>query len=98
ETKLADGIAISTPHPEALRILSKEVERVVEVDDRSIEHAMKLLFKTTHNVAEGAGAAALAAVLQEKEGLRGKKIAAVLSGGNVDTEIYRKILSTASPQ
>jgi len=53
---------------------------------------MRILFDDTHNVAEGAGAAALAAIVQEKRQLSGKRVAAVLSGGNVDRDVYREVL------
>ena len=60
-----------------------------------ISAAMRLLFTATHNVAEGAGAASLAAALQERESLRGKRVGLVLSGGNVDREVYAAELARA---
>jgi len=66
------------------------------VDDDAVEEAMRIYFRCTHNVAEGAGAASLAAVLQEPERVRGKKVAAILTGGNVDTEVYARVLAEQS--
>jgi len=91
-TEIADGIAIARPHPAAFNLVSDQIERVVEVGDDEVEEAMRTYFRCTHNVAEGAGAASLAAVLQERERVAGKKVAAVLTGGNVDTEVYRRVL------
>jgi threonine dehydratase len=93
QTEIADGIAIARPHPAAFDLVSNQIERVVEVGDDEVEEAMRTYFRCTHNVAEGAGAAALAAVLQEHERLAGKKVAAILSGGNVDTDVYRRVLA-----
>jgi len=62
------------------------------VTDDEIAVAMRILFDDTHNVAEGAGAAALAAIIQERRQLSGKRVAAVLSGGNVDRDVYREVL------
>ena len=64
----------------------------MEVSDDEIEEAMRLYFAATHNVAEGAGAAALAAALQEQSLIRGKRISLVLSGGNVDGRIFSRVL------
>jgi threonine dehydratase len=92
ETRIADGVACSVPDPDALGIIWRHVARVVMVTDDEIAMAMRVLFDDTHNVAEGAGAAALAAVIQERRQLSGKRIAAVLSGGNVDRDVYREVL------
>ncbi|HEY3133828.1 MAG TPA: threonine dehydratase, partial [Gemmatimonadaceae bacterium] len=87
-TRVADGMACRTPDPAALAIVRKGAERVVQVSDEEVESAMRALFADTHNTAEGGGAAALAALLQEKEKMRGRNIAIVLSGGNVDTSLF----------
>lgn len=87
-TQLADGMACTTPDPQALAMIRAGAERIVQVSDAEVAAAMRLYFSATHNVAEGAGAAALAAALQEREALRGKRVALVLSGGNVDREVY----------
>jgi threonine dehydratase len=92
-TRIADGMACRTPHVGALAIALAGAERVVEVSDDEVEAAMRALFADTHNTAEGGGAAALAALLQEKQTMRGKKTAIVLSGGNVDTPLFSRVLS-----
>lgn len=96
QTRIADGMAIARPHPEGFELVRNQIERIVEVSDDEVEEAMRTYFRCTHNVAEGAGASALAAVLQERERLAGKKVAAILTGGNVDTEVYARVLSARS--
>ena len=91
-TTLADGMACRTPHPEALALMRGRVDRVVEVTDDAVAAAMRHLFTDTHNVAEGAGAAALAALLAERDAMRGRRVGIVLSGGNVDAEVYAEVL------
>ena len=95
-TRIADGIAVAHPHPGGFELLRNEIERVVEVSDDAVEAAMRAYFRATHNVAEGAGAAALAAVLQESAQVAGKRVAAVLTGGNVDSDVYCRVLAGGS--
>jgi threonine dehydratase len=76
-----------------MEIIWKNVARIVEVTDAEIAQAMRIYYQDTHNLAEGAGAASLAAALQEKDSLRGKRIGIVLSGGNVDRETYLTALA-----
>jgi threonine dehydratase len=95
-TRIADGLACSTPDEVALHFINRGVERIVEVSDDEVEAAMCALFSDTHNVAEGAGAAALAALMQERRAMRGKRVAIIVSGGNVDRESFARVL-TASP-
>lgn len=94
QTRIADGVAVRQPDPAALAIIRAGAERIVQVDDDAVEAAMCVLFSATHNVAEGAGAAALAAVLQERDRLRAKKIGVVLSGGNVDRNVFARVLAS----
>lgn len=89
---LADGIACRVPDAEALEVIRRGAARLVTVTDNEIQAAMRHLFTDTHNVAEGAGAAALAALLQEREPMRGRRVAVILSGGNVDREIFASVL------
>jgi threonine dehydratase len=96
-TRIADGMACRVPEPEALEAIWRHVERIVEVDDDEIEQAMRSIFTATHNVAEGAGAAGFAAAMKERDRLRGRKVGFILSGGNVDRDVYTRILSTAPP-
>jgi threonine dehydratase len=95
-TRLADGMACRTPQPEALEIIWKYVDRIVEITDDEIAESMRIIYECTHNSAEGAGAAAVAAVAKEGDKVGGRKIAVVLSGGNVDRPLFSKVLSGAS--
>ena len=92
-TRLADGMACRTPNPEALEIIWQGVDRIVEVSDLEVAEAIRTIFECTHNVSEGAGAAALAAAMQEKSRNIGRKIAIVLSGGNIDRELFASVLN-----
>jgi threonine dehydratase len=94
-TRIADGMACRTPVEEALSIARHGAERVVLVSDDEVEAAMRALFADTHNTAEGGGAAALAALLQEKEQMRGRRVAVILSGGNVDSSVFATVLDKA---
>jgi threonine dehydratase len=94
-TRIADGLACRTPDPEALAIIREVVDEVVQVSDDEVEAAMVAYFADTHNVAEGAGAAALAAALQLKSRLAGKRVGLPLSGGNVDREVFARVLGTS---
>ncbi len=91
-TRIADGMACRTPEPEALEILWQSMARVVRVTDDEVEDAMRLIFSATHNVAEGAGAAGLAAATKERERLAGRKAAVILSGANVDRDAFARII------
>jgi threonine dehydratase len=91
---LADGMAVRVPVPEALEVILRGAERIVEVSEAEITAAMRHLFDDTHNLAEGAGAAPLAALL--KEGAApGGRYGVVLSGGNVDRALYAAVLGGA---
>ena len=92
-TKIADGVACRTPVPDALETMRGRIARVVEVSDDEVAAAMRAIFRDTHNVAEGAGAAALAAIMAEREVVRGRTIGMVLCGGNVDSDVFAKVLS-----
>ncbi len=89
---MADGLAVRVPAAEAVALINRGAERVVAVSDEAIAAAMGHYFTDTHNVAEGAGAATLAALLDEREAMAGKRVGLVLSGGNVDREVYLRIL------
>jgi threonine dehydratase len=92
-TRIADGLACSTPNPEALEQILGGVERIVRVTDDETEAAMRAYFTDTHNVAEGAAATALAAILKERALNKGKKIGVVFTGGNVDKSVFARVLS-----
>lgn len=86
----ADGIATRVPDPDALAIIRKGASRIAQVTDEEIGAAIRAYWTDTHNLAEGAGAAALAAALQDKRKLQGKRVGLVLSGGNIDFDLFRK--------
>lgn len=86
----ADGIATRVPDPQALAIILAGAERIVQVDDDEIAAAIRHYWRDTHNLAEGAAAAALAAALKEKDANRGKRVGLILSGGNIDLDLFRR--------
>ncbi len=95
-TLLADGMACRCPDANALAAMLHGVDRIVSVTDQEVAQAMRILFTCTHNVAEGAGAASFAALLQEHEQMRGKRVGVVLCGGNVDADIFARVLAGTS--
>ena len=102
-TVLADGLAVRTPEPEALALMRpsrladgaqrRGLAGIVSVSDDEVAAAMRLLYETTHQVAEGAGAAALAAAWQQRYRLHGRRVGLILSGGNVDRATYARVLA-----
>ena len=100
----ADGMACRMPNPEALDIICSGVARIVQVNDDEVANAMRVLYADTHNVAEGAGAAAMAALLQELRDdgelghARDLRVAVILTGGNVDSEIFANVLQGKTPR
>ncbi len=88
----ADGVAVRGPDPLALEIIRANVERIVQVDDSEIMAAMRSYYEDTHQLVEGAGACPLAALLQERDTMRGRKVGLVLSGGNIDRPLYARII------
>jgi threonine dehydratase len=87
---LADGLATRVPDADALAIIRKGASRIVQVSDDEIRAAITALWTDTHNLAEGAGAAALAAALQDKPKIRGKRVGLILSGGNIDFDLFNR--------
>jgi threonine dehydratase len=92
-TRIADGMAVRTPNREALDIICQQVARIVEVSDEEVAEAIALVYQCTHNVAEGAGAAPLAAMRKERARIAGRKVAGVLSGGNIDRPLLARVLT-----
>jgi len=92
-TRIADGIACRTPHPDALAQIRRGVERVVEVTDDQIEAAMRAVYDDTHNVVEGAAASSVAAMLAERDRIAGKAVGVVFTGANVDRGVFARVLS-----
>ncbi len=91
-TQIADGMACRVPDDQPLEIILQNVERVVRVTDDEVRRAMKIYFTDTHNVVEGAGAAALAAAMKDVPSPKGKRVGLVASGGNVDADVFASVL------
>jgi threonine dehydratase len=87
---LADGMATRVPDPEAFAMIQNGVARILQVTDHEIGMAVRAFWTDTHNLAEGAGAASLAAAMQEKERNRGKRIGLILCGGNIDLDLFSR--------
>ena len=98
QTAIADGLACRTPNPLAMEIIWQNVARIIEVSDAEIESAMRALYQDTHNVAEGAAAAALAGAVKEQDANHGKRIGIVLTGGNVDANVFARVLADEAVQ
>ena len=90
---MADGMAVRGPDAEALDIILKGAERIVQVSDVEIGAAMRAYYEDTHQLTEGAGAAALAALLQERDRFTDRKVGLILSGGNIDRPVYLRTLA-----
>lgn len=93
----ADGVAVRVPVAEAFEIYSKGAERIVAVSEEEIAEAMRIYYRTTHNTAEGAGAAPLAALMQERDTMSGKAVGVILTGGNIDIDKYLTVLGGGIP-
>lgn len=89
----ADGLACRVPAAEAIPVICQHAARVITVSEHEIRNAMRLYYTATHNLSEGAGAAALAGLMQERSQHAGKTVGVVLSGGNIDRALYTQILS-----
>lgn len=94
---VADGMAVRVPVPAALDVIRRGAHDVVEVSDDDIEAAMRAFFDDTHQVVEGAGAAGLAALLRARD-RHGKRSAVIASGGNVDRDLYTRVLAGLAEQ
>ncbi|MBV8937883.1 MAG: threonine dehydratase, partial [Alphaproteobacteria bacterium] len=90
---MAGGLAVRVPNPEAFGIIRRGAARIVTVSETEMRSAMRILFSDTHNIAEGAGAAPLAAALQERGRLAGRRVAVILSGGNIDRSLFAEVLA-----
>src|ERR1700728_628726 len=93
----ADGMACRDPQPEALAIVKAGAARVVTVSEDEIAEAIRIYYTTTHNLAEGAGAVPLAALLKEKARYAGKRAGLILSGGNIDMPVFARVLRGETP-
>jgi len=94
----ADGMAVRAPDVTALEIIRRGADRVVEVSDDEIAEAIRTIYSATHNCAEGAGAAALAALIKERDRLQGRRAAVILSGQNIDRPWMQAVLAGGTPR
>jgi threonine dehydratase len=94
----ADGMAVRIPDATALEVIQRGADHVVEVSDVQIAEAIRIIHRTTHNCAEGAGAAALAGLIKERDQLRGRRAAVIMSGQNIDRLWLQTVLAGATPQ
>lgn len=94
----ADGMAVRMPIREAFDIYAKGAARIVTVSDTEVAEAIRAYYHDTHNLAEGAGAAPLAALMQERGAMAGKKVGVILCGGNIDTAWFLEVMSGGVPQ
>jgi threonine dehydratase len=90
---IADGLAVRVPDAAALDIIGRHAARIVTVSEAEIRGAMRILYTDTHNLAEGAGAAPLAAAMQERSRLQGRRVAVIQSGGNIDRSLFAQVLA-----
>ena len=93
----ADGVDCRVPADEALEIIFSGAERILTVSEDEIASAMRAYYSDAHQLAEGAGAVALAGLLQEKSRMKGRRVAVVLSGGNIDAALYSRVLAGSTP-
>jgi threonine dehydratase len=93
----ADGIATREPDAEAIEVICRGAARMVLVSEDEVAEAMRIYFDDTHQVAEGAGAVPLAALLQERERMRDRNVAVILSGGNIERARFLDVLSGRTP-
>ena len=94
-TVLADGMACRIADQAALDVIAPHIDQVVKVTDEEVAQAMRAIYHDTHNVAEGAGAAAFAAAMQQRASLKGLVVGTTLCGGNVDSAVFAQVLSAA---
>ncbi|MBP5857677.1 threonine dehydratase [Marivibrio halodurans] len=92
---MADGVACRVPVDEAFEIIRAGASRILSVSDAAIRAAIRAYYHDTHNIAEGAGAAPLAALMAEREAMRGRKVGLVLTGGNIDRTLFLDVLGEA---
>ncbi len=94
----ADGVATRQPDERAFAVIRRGAARIVQVDEDEIAEAVRLYFHATHQLAEGAGAAPLAALMQERQRMAGKTVAVILTGSNIDAPVYQRILAGETPR
>ena len=94
---IADGLAVRVPDATAVEFIRRGASHIVSVTEAEIRRAMRMMFADTHNLAEGAGAAAFAGAMQERDRLAGKKVAVIQTGGNIDRALFAEVLAEEDP-
>lgn len=94
----ADGMAVRVPVPDAFEIYAKGADRIIAVSDAEVAEAIRIYFADIHAVAEGSGAAPLAALMRERAAMAGKRVGVILSGGNIDSNWFAQVLSGGVPR
>ncbi len=94
----ADGMAVRVPDATALDVIREGAERIVEVSEDEIAEAIRLYFSATHTLTEGAAAAPLAALMKERERMKGRRVGLVVTGQNIDTPVMAKVLAGETPE
>ncbi len=94
----ADGMAVRVPVAEALAIYGEKAARIITVSDAEVAEAIRIYYADTHNMAEGAGAAPLAGLMQERDVMQGKKVGVILCGGNIDRDWFVEVLNGGVPE
>ena len=89
-----DGVACRQPDPQAVEAICRGAARVIQVSDAEVSAAMRAFYQDTHNLAEPAGAAAFAGLMQEREQMKSRRVGVVLTGANVDLEVFREVLNS----
>ena len=97
-TTFADGMAVRVPDATALDLIRRGSERIVEVCDDEIAEAIRILYSASHACAEGAGAAALAALIKERDRMRGRRVAVIVTGQNIDRAWMQIVLAGGTPR
>jgi threonine dehydratase len=97
-TTFADGMAVRVVNPEAFAHIKRGADHIVTVSDDEIAEAVRLYFRCCHTIAEGAGAAPLAALMKERGAMKGKRVGVVLSGGNIDMPKFAGVLEGRTPE
>ena len=93
----ADGLACRDPQPEPVAIICGGAARILRLSDAEIADAMRFYYVDTHNIAESAGAAALAGLMRERARYAGKRVALICSGGNIDLSAFAEVLAGRTP-
>jgi threonine dehydratase len=94
----ADGMAVRVPDETALAVIRAGAEHIVEVSEDDIAAAIRLYFSATHTLTEGAAAAPLAALMKERERMKGRRVGLIVTGQNIDSPAMAKVLAGETPQ